>query len=170
MSIRQVLQEKKGLGLALGGSLVAVAMVVLVVTQKPPAQANLNMAFFSVDDGKTWFAADAYKVAPFTHEGKEAVQATVYSYAGGSRKFCGFLTKFTPEGKKRLEEEYARAKSEGKPPGSVALLRDRTFMQSSTLVKAPGGKEWLSINDPKAESILSVRSPDGSEHDQVFVY
>lgn len=164
------MQDRRKVGIAAGAMLIALAAVVIIVTNRPPQQADLQKAFFTHDDGKTWFAASAYSVAPFEHDGKEAVQAMVFSYAKGSKQFCAYLTKFTPEGKKRIEEEYAKAKAAGKPPESVALLRDRKFIQSVTLVKAPGAKEWMPMNDPKVETVLTIRSPDGSEHDQVFVY
>ena len=41
-----------------------------------------DMAFFTDDDGATWFADDAKKIPPFDHNGKQAVRARVYRSGG----------------------------------------------------------------------------------------
>ncbi len=136
-----------------------------------PEKADLNQAFFTTDDGETWFADSAYRVAPFDHDGKPAVIAQVYSYGGGKNKFCAYLAKYTPEAKKRLEPAIAEVRAKNEPPGSAALFRDRDFMRSAMLVKGRGSdRTWTPMSDPKAEQIMTVRSPDGSGVDHVFVY
>jgi hypothetical protein len=48
--------------------------------------------FFTIDDGKTWFAADASNKAPFMHEGKQALRAHVFQ-CEGKPPFVGYLSK-----------------------------------------------------------------------------
>jgi len=169
--IRQRIGEKKGAGVALGVGLILVAAIALAVQHMPEKKADLNQAFFTTDDGETWFADSAYRVAPFEHAGKEAVIAQVYSYAGGNKQFCAYLAKYTPEAKQKLEPAIAKAKANNEPPSSAALFRDHNFMKSAMLVKARGTTQpWVPMTDPKAQEIMSIRSPDGSEVDQVFVY
>ena len=81
-----------------------------------------------------------------------------------------YLTQFTPEAKQKLEAALTEAKQKGQPPDSVALYHDRNFMQKGMLVKRPGAGEWVPYDDPKAIEVMSIRSPDGSAVDQVFVY
>jgi hypothetical protein len=169
--IRQKIGEKQSIGVALGAGLILVAAIALAVQHMPEKRADLNQAFYTTDDGETWFADSAYRIAPFEHEGKTAVIAQVYSYAGGSKRFCAYLAKYSPAGKERLEAAIAKARANNEPPGTAAPFRDREFMQSAMLVKARGaGKEWVPIGDPRAGEIMTIHSPDGSEVDQVLVY
>lgn len=169
--IRQKIGEKRGVGVALGVGLILVAAVVLAVQHMPEKRADLNQAFYTTDDGQTWFEDSAYRIAPFDHEGKQAVIAQVYSYAGGGERFCAYVAKYTPAGKERLEAAIAKARANNEPPGNAAPFRDREFMQSAMLVKARGAdKPWIPIGDPAARDVMTVKSPDGSEVDQVLVY
>jgi len=52
--------------------------------------------FFTHDDGKTWFAAPADARVPFTHEGKLAYRAHVFSVDGGKTPFVAYLSKYSP--------------------------------------------------------------------------
>jgi hypothetical protein len=138
----------------------------------PEKKANLSQAYFTDDDGKTWFSDSATLVPPIDHDGKTAIFAEIYSYDGGSKQFCAYLEKYTPDAKRRLEASIAEAVKNGQPPGSAALFQDRWFMQSAIMVKAPGAGDdkWLSEVDPTAASVMSIHSPDGTPVDQLFVY
>lgn len=168
MGIREKLTQNKSMGTAVGVGFLLVAGLVLASTFWPQKQANLNQAFYSDDDGKTWFADSAYRVAPFEHNGKTAVVAHVYNYADGKKEFCAYLAQFTPQAKAKLEAAIAEAQKQGKPPGSVGLYGDRTFMQNGVVVKKPGGTNWIPYNDPKAVEIFAIKAPDGSTVDQSF--
>lgn len=171
MGLRETLKEKPWIGGALSGAFVVVALAIIVTTYWPEKKAKLDQAFYSDDDGQTWFSDSAYLAAPFPHNGKQAVVAQIYSYAEGSKKFCAYLTQFTPEAKEKLEAALADAQKKGQPAGSVPLYHDRSFMQKSMLVKKPGADNpWVPYDDPKAVEVMSIKSPDGSAVDQVFVY
>src|SRR5689334_3571232 len=75
MGIREKLSENKNLGLAAGIGLVVIAALIVARTFWPTRQADLNQAFYSDDDGKTWFTDSTFRVAPFDHNGKTAVVA-----------------------------------------------------------------------------------------------
>ena len=171
MGVRETLKAKPWIGGTISVAFVVVAIAIIVTTYWPEKKAKLDQAFYSDDDGKTWFEESAFLVPPFPHDGKTAVVAQVYSYAGGSKKFCAYLTEFTPDAKQKLEAALADAKKNGQPPGSVGLYRDRLFMQKGMLVKKPGANNaWVPYDDPKALEVMSIQSPDGSPVDQVFVY
>jgi hypothetical protein len=113
-------------------------------------------AFFSVDDGKTFFEADASNIPPFMHEGREAVQALVYSNDGGKTQFVGYLMRFTPSGVEYLRESRARAAASKKP----TLPGLNTELQANTEVKRPGEKAWVRLSDiPRAAAVMTVHSP-----------
>jgi hypothetical protein len=171
MGFREKFKAQPLIGAAIAAFLLLMAAGILARSYWPEKKAKLSEAFYTDDDGKTWFEDSAYQVPPFPHNGKLAVVAQIYSYANGSRQLCAYLTQFKPEAKQKLEAALADARQKGLPPGSVALYQDRSFMQHALLVKKPGAaNQWMSYDDPKAIDVMTVRSPDGSAVDQVFVY
>ena len=171
MGIRETLsQQSRKIQLAFAGALLLVAAVALTLQFKTEHRANLSQAFFTDDDGKTWFADDAARIPPFEHKGKIAVSAQVFSYADGKKQFCGYMAKYTDEAKKKLDAAIAEAKAKGQPPESVGLIRDPAFRNTGMVVKSPGANNpWVGWTDPRSHEVFSVRSPDGSAVDQVFV-
>ena len=170
MSLRDTLREKPVLGYAAGGLLVLVALLIATRNFWPEQRGDLSQSLYSTDDGQTWFADRSTRVPPFDHEGKLAMGARVYSYAGGSKEYCAYLIKYTPEAKAKLDAAVAEAVKAGKSAESVTLFNSPAFLKTGMLVKQPGsGKEWISYGDPKAITVLSIKSPDGSPVDEVLV-
>jgi hypothetical protein len=171
MGVTAMPQAKSVLGVSIPVLFVLIAATLLIRTYWPAKQAKLTMTYFTDDDGKTWFADSVLNIPPFDHNGKEAVFAEVYSYDGGSKQFCGYVAKYSPDAKKRLQSALDDAQKHGASPDSVWLFHDPTFMRQGTLVKAAGADgPWLPISDPQSSSVTGVHSPDGSILDQVFVY
>jgi hypothetical protein len=170
MGVRESLKEKPWVGIAVGALMVAIAGVVIARAYWPTKQADLSKQLYSDDDGKTWFADSLYLVPPFERNGKTVAVAHVYSYAGGSKRFCAYLAKFTPEAKQKLEAAIGDARQRGLPPSSVSLYGDRNFMNNGVLVKKPGADKWVIYSDPAANEVMAVKSPDGSEVDEVLVF
>jgi hypothetical protein len=171
MFIRKKLADDKKMGVAVAIALLAIAALALAFQFWPQRKPNLAMAYYSDDDGQSWFKDSAFRVAPFDHDGKTAVMAEVYTYDNGGKQFCAYLAKYTDDFKKRLENAIADAQAKGQPPGSVSLYNQRDFLNSGTMVKLPGSKNsWVPFNDPRAAPIFSIHSPDGSVVDEAFVY
>jgi len=171
MDVRTTLNEKRQLSTVAAFGFVLLAAIVLAYQFWPQKKANLSQTYFTEDDGKTWFADSSYHVAPFDHNGKTAVIAEIYNYDNGSKTFCAYLAKYTPEAKKRLEAALADAQAKGQAPSSVTLYHDHGFIQAGMMVKLPGSNSsWLPYSDPRANDVFSIHSPDGSVVDQVFVY
>src|SRR5215469_441335 len=143
MFIRSKLADDKVVGAAVGIGLILLAAIVLAYQLWPQKKANLAQAYYTDDDGATWFADSAYKVAPFDHNGKTAVIAEVYSYDGGGKKFCAYVAKYTPDAKKKLESAIADSMAKGQSPGSIALFNDRGFLNGGMMVKHAGKGEWI---------------------------
>jgi hypothetical protein len=171
MSIREKLRNSPGFAAWTAGVFVLVAIGVLTYSYWPEKKANPLQGLYSDDDGQTWFADNIFKVAPFDHNGKTAVVAQVYSYDDGKKKFCLYVSRFTPEAKKQLETAIAEAQKNGQSPGSIGLYKDRGFMTRSMEVKLAGPNHpWIRYDDPKAQDVFAIHSPDGSDVDQVFAY
>ncbi len=60
-----------------------------------PADAPDKKFFFTIDEGKTIFTDLASTRPPFTHEGKPAYQAHIFSIDNGKTKFIGYLSKYS---------------------------------------------------------------------------
>lgn len=142
---------------ALAGSVVALLAIAAIVwsvgsSSRTPSQERPTL-FYSVDDGATHFRDDALRVAPFQHEGREAVRALLFTADGGKTTFVGYLEKFSDEAAARLREagDDVRAR--------LDLLS--TLPPESTLLKKPGAGEWIPATDPRAASIRAL--PPGAE-------
>ena len=91
----------------------------------------------------------------------------IYSYDHGNKTFCAYLTRYTADAKKRLDDAIAKAASAGKPPSSVALFTDRELNTSGVEVKVPGpGHSWVVRGTPAGTDAmntgLSVHADDTS--------
>jgi hypothetical protein len=115
--------------------------------------ADPRLAWFTVDDGKTWFADDVSNLPPFEHNGKQAVMCFVYKTPAGE-PFAGYLMRYTPEGKRMREKQL-----HGSGTLTAEEVENRLRMME---VKRPGEAGWTRIDDSRAEKIQDVRAPAGS--------
>lgn len=123
--------------MAIGAALVLVVLAVgyafwATGTETP---ATTNQAYFTVDDGNTWFLDDATKVAPFDKDGKQAVKAVLYESADGKRQFVAFLQRMSPQAMTEIKQ-YQSGKA---TPDSMAQMR----LSESVELKRPGEVKWL---------------------------
>jgi hypothetical protein len=109
-----------------------------------------NEAYYSIDDGATFFADSNTLVPPFEYDGKQAVKAQVYSC--GQTKFVGYLIRYTPAAKSQLEA------ANGVGVGAIRA--------AGTEIKAAltGDQGWINSNARGANGIYAVRCPDGSSN------
>jgi hypothetical protein len=151
--------------------LAVICLVVLaaVITRelsggKPPGPPT--MAFFSDDDGKTWFADSMYNIPPYTDQnGKTAYGAAVFKYDKG--QYVGYLERYRPAAKKRLDELMAEAKAEGRSPTNAMAAAEVHSLQDNGLeAKIPGSDKW--VLERNAVFMRYLQSPDGSPMDGVF--
>lgn len=117
----------------------------------------VDRAWFTTDDGKSYFAEDAKKMPPFEHEGKTAYRCYVYTCDGGKTKFVPYIERYTAEAKKILEDRLnKRDAAPGPPPREL---------MAGIEVKLPGAPEsaWVRMNDPRAAAIVTVKCPGGDQ-------
>ena len=155
MGIRESMNRKPRVAAAVAVVLLLLACAVLAV-QFAGADAGVTSkkAFFTIDDGKTWFVDDASKIAPFQHDGKQALRAYVFECNG--QRFVNHVERFTPEGRQAAEAAI-KANSAGHPAEAAAQVR-----LSGAEVKKPGAKLWAPLSDlPKAGPILRPKCPTG---------
>jgi hypothetical protein len=142
------LRRRALLALAAGLALVAVGITRFNLGPVRPASIT-GLSFFTTDDGKTFFTADANRLAPFDHDGKQAVEARVFTTDGGKTRFVGYLLRYTDQGKQMIE---AMRGAGGRPMINPALLQN-------VEVKRPGEPKWIRQSDPAANAIVIVTRP-----------
>jgi hypothetical protein len=156
MSLREQINEHKKLA-SIGLVIVIVAILYMVsyrghgenVDKLVPSQ-----AFFTFDDGKTWFVDSSKRIPPFEYNGKTAVRAYVFSKGGNN--FVGYLERFTPAAKEEMEATVAAATPGPHPPPFSAPT---LFSVTGRELKRPGDTVWVSAsNVAKATEICSVHS------------
>jgi hypothetical protein len=128
----------------------AIAYTLRSAAQGPPTAST--RAFYTTDEGQTVFVADMNKsIPPFEHNGKTAYWVWMYSCDGGKTRFPGYLERYTPEAKKRIEAAlHGNSSGTGPMPGDTEL-------------KKPGpGHTWVSrANTAEAAKVTSITDPKG---------
>jgi hypothetical protein len=158
MGVRESLNENKnlGLGLAIGIAVIAVAIIAIQVVGSSHGAGGIEVrktAFYTDDDGKTFFKDDTYKVAPFNHNGKQAYRADVFKCADG-KQFVGLMYRHNELGKKAMGDFIAKGASD----------KQGTFLSGletqGVEVKRPGGAD--STWKPNDSSLAtSIKCPSG---------
>lgn len=163
MSLRETLSRypRTSKGVAVVFVILAIGYVYLEVRTPSATYANNPKAFFSVDDGKTWFVDSSANVPPFDKDGKQAVAAFVYRCSSGGADFVGYLQRFTPQAKAALEQAQSKdAASQTAADG--AALHD--VYTTGREVKRPGDAQWVSgANRVAAGQITMVKCPSGDD-------
>lgn len=159
MGIRQTLNQRPTITTGAVAILLAVLGIIMWRTiGGGPAGQSGSKAFFTVDDGNTWFTDDIRKVAPFDKDGKPAYQCFVWTCDGGKTKFVSHLHRYTPEAKKRLEEAQAK----GSKPDAASVK----IIMTGVEVKSPGSgddpKYWINDRDPRAGRIMQPVCKEGN--------
>ncbi len=155
MGLREIANQKKGLTTAIAIAMVVVAVGVLAwqITGGFTQAADQAQSFFSDDDGKTFFAADASKLPPFDHNGKEAVKAHVYTCDDGKTTFVGYLERYTPEATAKLNAARNTDKYD--------QVVEEVFVNGTEL-KKPGDAKWSPRSSPEGRAAAMPKCPDGS--------
>src|ERR1051325_10021570 len=153
MGIREAMNERPLVAYSVAGGVLLIAIIFLISAMRGRnvgTELLPKQAWYTDDDGKTFFVDSAEKVAPFDHKGKVAVRACYYTCDGGKTKFLSHLERFSPQGKKAAEETLAK--------GYKLIFRQ------GVQVKKPGApeSEWVELQSPKGQQVGRPTCPDGS--------
>lgn len=161
MGIREELNTKPWV--AVVALVLGVVLLIYVISNREVTQLPLDkMAFFTVDDGKTWFKDDAGRIPPFTHEGKTAYRAYVFRCNG--KDFVAYVQRYSEAGKKSWEERLSKVEG-----GGDVKYRAREGLARGGEFKAPGETKWFNgmTNIAEAGRVMNVKCPDGRPADYV---
>jgi hypothetical protein len=120
-----------------------------------------SSAYFSNDDGATYFVGPVDQSVPFTKDGKTVDRAHVFKCGG--KLVVGYLSRYTQAHIQTVEKLANMQKDPSHGPPSLADLNLGVMGSRGTEVKAPGGKEWVNSADPTAFPIMTFKCPDGSD-------
>lgn len=151
MGIRQKLNQNSAATSGAAAALIILALVVVVWQAWPRNTKDPNRAYFTVDEGQTYFVDDIRKDPPFDKDGKVAVRAQVVR-CGRDKPFVAFVERFTPEAKKYIAEMEAKGK------GSSVSRGDLSF--NGAEIKRPGETEWIKWSDRRVSEITTVHCPN----------
>jgi hypothetical protein len=163
MSVREAIIGNPRIGIATAGGLLLIGIVVICLEMRNPAPAAAPAQYyFTMDDGKTWFADAATNLPPYDKDGEQAVRAHVFRCPAGT-KFVAYLERYTPDAKRTLEGTSSSAASE--------MSATQGAYEGGREVKRPGDKDWVSVTNGRAlAQVVAFKCPDGtSSNDAVPV-
>jgi hypothetical protein len=177
LGIRQSVNENPVIAGSVAGVIIVSILLFLVVRScssapDPMEGSGATKAFFSTDDGKTWFADDAKRIPPYTvdkpgdpNHGKVAWGARV-ARCGGGAPFVWTLEKYSDADKQKLEEllkqqgDKAKGLPQGYMSGAYAMLKK----------PGTGDKGWLKLdvgNTVQYAEMAQPKCPDGGKAEVV---
>ena len=158
MAVRDFIRNRPRLAGALAVVAILGAGVAIFVQVRGMGPSGPGNLYYTTDDGKSYFADSALKIPPFDKGGKPAARAHVFE-CGGKRE-VGYLSRYTPEAIRALEEAKA-SRGTGKPPPNPGRLA--TIGTTGMEVKRPGEATWVKQSDAaRATAIRVFRCRDGS--------
>jgi hypothetical protein len=153
MGVRETVNQRPGIVIACAAAVIVIALVVaLMPSSATPSKGAAAQDWYTIDDGKSWFADDAGKFPPYEYKGKTAYRCRVWTCDDGKTKFVSHLERFTAEAKRKLETT---------PPQDAGSSLESRMIE----VKRPltGDQGWVSIRSPRAESIVTPKCASGQQ-------
>ena len=163
MNIRKKLNENSKASMAVAGTVLLVIAVWLFYPQGGGRVREASSAYYSDDDGKTFFEDDASKVAPFSRNGREVASAVVFD-CGNGKPFVGYLERAAGAKEKTFVEQTRKqiiTRAATQPSG----LPDSDLIEQVTRsleVKRPGDSNWVNAASAAAVPIYGVKCPGGA--------
>lgn len=169
MGFREALNQHRSVATGVTLAILAVALVTIGYQctrgSRGPRPAS-GQAFFSTDDGATWFRDDATKIPPFDKDGKPAYRVAVYECADGE-PFVSHMERYPAEVKRRLEAARGGAPTRpagtpGSAPPSPPVTEMMVRGQREVKEAGTGDAAWVKVSSPEGQQITVPVCPDGT--------
>jgi hypothetical protein len=155
------LSENRKVGVGVGTAILILAMGILglqLFGSSGNVPAGATRAFYTDDNGKTFFKDDVNKVSPFDHNGKQAYRADVFQDVDG-KQFVGLVYRYTPAGRREIENFMAKKAKD--PDGSLRRSIEQRGMQ---VQRAGGDGPWAQPDEQAIERLqASIKGPTGKQ-------
>jgi hypothetical protein len=164
--VREYLNNHPVFGGAFGLAVlsVVIGLIYYMQVEKNDVQRALTLAWYSDDDGKSWYSDNKNLNPPFDRGGKTVVRAFVFRCTGDNHEFVGYLQRYAASAKKAIEDAHEQVVEQKIPP-PIGLYE--SIEKNGLEVKRPGDADWVNVRDPKAKSIEKVTCPSGGTVEQV---
>ena len=161
MGVREKVNENKTVGAGVAAAFLVVGLALLGAQlmggRKDAAPPAPTQAFYTDDNGKTFFKGDANQIVPFDHGGKQAYRADVFQAADG-KQFVGLIYRFTDTGRRDMAD-YLKTRPRD-PDGMVRVAIEQRGMQVKRV--SGGEKDWVVADDVAVQQLqASMRDPTG---------
>jgi hypothetical protein len=114
-------------------------------------------AFYSVDDGASYFVDDADRIYPFDHGGKVAYRAYVFRN-GDEKPVVGYLARYSDATKAKIAALQAKAND---PEAKSQLAQ---VLSAEYEVRKPGTTNWAAAGTPEGGQVMRApTSKDGKQ-------
>jgi hypothetical protein len=156
VGIRETLNKNPAITTGATAAIILIAIGVIIYQITGGGTPGIaTEAYYTIDDGKTWFEDDINKIPPFDKDGKKAYKVYVYK-CPGSDPFVSHLERYTDAGKKAME-----AALKSNDPNNPVIMED--VQMTGIEVKDPGTGEkgWVRQASPAAQKIMELKCPDG---------
>ena len=118
-----------------------------------PSMPTLGRYYYSVNNGRTFFASHAIHIPPFAFHGKPAVAAGVFVNVRGL-PFVAYVYKYDPTGRGMVASGISTVNGQRVDNGAM-----REQAARFCYVSKPGGKQWVLWTSPAGQKIVHVRDP-----------
>lgn len=165
-SLREKINKNPAMAAAVSGGIILIALLFIAWQCSGGSEASLlnDKAFYTTDDGKTFFVDAATNIPPYQKDGKLAVRAQVFTCDDGKTKFVGYLEMYAPQDKAMLE---AMAKGAQSNKGATPAPMPYVGFAGQPLVKKPGApaNAWVMLGPQSSaayQNVVTVKCPDGT--------
>ncbi|MFT3788664.1 MAG: hypothetical protein QM770_21245 [Tepidisphaeraceae bacterium] len=156
MGIRETLNNHpKATGGVVAAMVVTLLGYVVMQATSSGAPSLPDRAYYSDDDGNTWFADDINKPFPFDHKGKQAYLVYVYQ-CGDKPAYAGVLLRMNAD---------ALQRAKALPQGDASYATQFTAIKNQGLeIKKPGAAAWKPLSAAGSQDLMdtAAKCPDGS--------
>jgi hypothetical protein len=156
MSIRQKLNDNPALGVGITAVIIVIALIIIwtQVSGGNGTELVSEKAFYTLDDGKTYFKDDMDKAVPFDKDGQKALRAFVYK-CGDGEPFVGIVGRHTSVGQKEMADYLAGMKAKD-TDRAIRLGIDSRTME----IRRVADKRWMPYDE---SAIEGVKCPSGEQ-------
>lgn len=160
MSLREKLNKNSSFATVGSAGIILLAIVVLAWQLWPRGYPKyITQAFYTDDDGKSYYA-DTFNLAPpFMRNGKE-VNTAIVVRCGWSKPFVAYMLRYDEKAKKAMDELVAKGGKVEELFGTYAYNR---------VYKRPGDAAWVTEREPGYRQLAAVQCPDGKTSPQQLV-
>lgn len=144
MGVREILRNKSAVLFVVPLVVIALGVMFWQLSGVTRSAQQLGKSFYTDDDGATYFTDSSDKIMPFSHNGKEAVGAAVYSDADG-KPFVAYLMRHSAMA--RQQYDAAKARGETNITLSVSPMMEAKPARSTAA--------WVPDTDPRFHAITS---------------